>query len=84
MIDVEELGRVRLLHAMQQAPTLQRRAQLRLSGGVVMVMTGSCMSSIHCRFIAATHAETEGILFWFADVGKVGAMRDLLAAQALR
>jgi hypothetical protein len=26
----------------------------------------------------------KGILFWFADVGKVGAMRDLLAAQALR
>jgi hypothetical protein len=35
--------------------------------------------SIHCRFIAAT----EGILFCFADVGKVGALRDLFAARAL-
>jgi hypothetical protein len=34
--------------------------------------------SIHCRFIAAT----EGILFCFADVGKVGAMRDLFGARA--
>jgi hypothetical protein len=35
--------------------------------------------SIRCRFIAAT----EGVLFWFADVGKVGATRNLLGALAL-
>jgi hypothetical protein len=36
--------------------------------------------SIYCRFIAAT----EGILFWFADVGKVGAVRDLFGASGFR